>query len=882
MWILIASRLFGQPNNPLFSLAELKQQIEAANGQEKIDLMMQVLTRFDFSADYRQQVAEELIDSFGVDGDPLYLGKAYCGLGTSQMHRGDLDGALKNLEKAEYYGLQCKDRDPAVFFKARCNRAAGLTARGESTVASTLLIEVIDFSKPFEDTLDVSFAYTLLAHHAESVGAVDLAYKYLQQAFDLATRAKKADMASQAGATILGIMVLNQQFEDARVWIEKVEPWVKQAVDPTISIVFEMHKADVQCGLGDPEGASRALEELLEHAKATNNPQTIGNVYLSLAASKKLINQIEEAIENLAQAQIYLASYARSFQLAKLHQLEAMHVLERHQEALTGLQQLANDAQDSYVRTRVYELLSHVYHAIGKPDLAFEALSKCREEERQRLTERAREQAAFMIALFDDQQRSSQLAVANEQRLAAEARAELSNELATRQSESASHDRRVRNYTIALSALALLVGLVFFRTVAKRQAALSKANHEHQLNIQLNEALADQAARLENEIAVRRQLELAVERKHRDETIGKLTGGVAHDFNNLLTVIMQSIELSKMLGTNLSNEVHQLLDASMKAAESGAGIVSQLLAYARQQPLAQRPINVATWLESSKAMLRQIAGKGLIIDANAEATASTICVDSARLTTAIINLLANARDAIDPHRGTIAMHLQKLTITDNEPIWSDVPHGDYLLFAIVDNGKGMSPEMLARACEPFFSTKAQTAGTGLGLSSALGFAKQSGGDLKLVSEVGKGTTASMLVPIIAPTGPTPALDVANPSSDTSHRILLVEDQADVRFVLHLSLKSMGLDVIEAANADEATRILQSENRPRWVLSDVRMPGSMNGLQLRDWILERYSDVKVILMSGYSETETEIAPGVTFIQKPVKPMELRKLLGLASS
>lgn len=871
-------------DEPKFSLEEIRERIGATQGEEQLKFKLLVLSRFDFPPGYRIQICDELIAQYEALDDPVVLGKAYCGKGTALLHLGKLPDAVKLLQRAEQFGLRCKEKDPNVFFKARCNRAACLTMLGEDSQATvSLLQESLDFAKPYGDSLDIPFVYTLLSHHAEKAGAIDLALKNLETAYEIASRSDKKQLAMQAGTSVVGLLIANSQAADAKVWIDKLEPLLETVIDPAVKIAFSIYREDVRSSQGDHDTASENLKRIAHEAEATGNPQSIGNAYLSLAASENAAEHFEEAIAAADKAVEQLTVLPRSLNLAREHRAAALFGLGRNEEALSATDAILEQSE-GLPKTRALELRSRILRQLGRTDEAFEQLELCRKEEKRRLTDRAREQANYMSAIFEDRQRTAELAIAKEQSRSALAESELNRAVAVRESQSASFERQIRNTAIGVSLFALIGCVLIFRTIANRKAAVAIAAREHQLNVDLKQNLARQTAILEAELEKRRKLEIAIERKHRDETIGKLTGGVAHDFNNLLTVILQSIELTKQSMGPLPPNVNRLLDASLSAAESGASIVRQLLAYARQQPLSPTPIRVSTWLATTLSMFQQIGGKRILVDQSPSTQSATISADSAQLTTTIINLIANARDAIDLKHGKIELRVKTISLdstTVND--WVDVKTGEYVLFEVSDNGAGMSPEQVSHACEPFFSTKSPTAGTGLGLSSVLGFVKQSAGDLKIVSEVGVGTTVSFILPTVDPVE-AKTIPVADSQEFKPNQqcVLLVEDQAEVRHVISLSLRTMGLDVIEASNADEAISILKTSRTPDWVLSDVRMPGSMNGIELRKWILNRFKNIRVILMSGFQDIETELAPGTLFIPKPVKQLDLLQLIETAST
>ncbi len=851
----------------------LAKQASEASGAKAVELKLEALTRFDVPIESREKFAQQLVDAFQDEHDLVVLGKAYVGLGTALFQRGKGEEANQKLLKAEEIGLRCVDRDPQVFFKARCNRAACLTAMEASDVVP-LLQEAIDFAKPYDDLLDVPFLYYLLALNAEKAGAFDMAFQYLRTSFDISNRSEKVALAAQAGVTILGLLGVLEDHKAAHEWIDKVKPWVEKTTDPMVKMAFRLHCEDNRSAMGDPALASENLRKLALEAEESKNKQLEGNVYLSLIAVENNLERYDQAIEIADKAIPVLGQFKRSLMLAKSHRATALLGKGKLEEALKGCEEILKVDTEGYPRWKALELKCKVLRQLGRPEAALEALEEARKDQENRLEVRAREQANFLSAIFDEKNRLNEVALATEKQQAAEAKTRLAESVAT-------HAYSDRNAAIGISILILLMlGVVslYIKMSIHRRHALAMAERERQLNRELNERLEEQANQLRSEIAVRRQLELAVERKHRDEAIGKLTGGVAHDFNNLLTVIIQSIELSKLTSPTLPVQVVNLLDSSLKAAESGASIVSQLLAYARQQPLSPKPILLSEWLTASRPLFRQTLGSGILFQELDQSEGAVLFTDSARLTTAIINLLANARDAVSTTSGAIELRVRKCMIDGlQSKEWNDIPVGEYVQFEVRDNGKGMTALELERACEPFYSTKNPAAGTGLGLSSVLGFVKQSGGDLKLASVYGEGTTASFLLPVFSKSTSLIAESSARGESENRNRILLVEDQEQVRFVIGLCLKSMGLEVVEACSADQAIEILQEKGAPKWVLSDIRMPGSMNGIQLRRWILNRFSGVQVVLMSGYRDCETELDPEAVFLQKPIKPLELQKAL-----
>ncbi len=553
----------------------------------------------------------------------------------------------------------------------------------------------------------------------------------------------------------------------------------------------------------------------------------------------------------------------------------------RNEEALKAVEQLLGDERLAMLhRIRLLELQSRLLTSLDRHSEALTALQTCRELEAKRATDRAHQVTEFIIAAYDGQQREAELAAAKARQKAAEYEAELHQEVALRERTAATNARFIKNSAILGSGLVVVFGLLFWRSIFKRRSAQVIAQRERELNEQLQVRLTKQAQELREETTARQQLELAVERKFRDEALGKLTGGVAHDFNNLLTVVLHSIDLLRRQNPQLDKDSLQLLDAVNGAAESGSSIVGQLMAYTRQQPLEPKPIRIADWLHNTRTMLKQATGKSVQFVEDDQSSGAKICIDTAQLTTAVINLFANARDAIRPNVGQIELRIRRvqLNIVDSES-WNGLQPGGYALFEVRDNGKGMTEEELAHACEPFFTTKPPGSGTGLGLSTVLGFVKQSGGELRITSQLGAGTTVAFLLPLTDQPEATNALPTLPETARHSSQLLLVEDQEAVRTVLAAGLKSIGYSVTQARDADEAIEIISKSGAPRILLSDVRMPGTMDGVQLRRWVLDRFPDVHVVLMSGYRDLDidSENQQDIIFLQKPVKLQELHQAL-----
>ncbi|MBR0844162.1 PAS domain S-box protein [Bradyrhizobium liaoningense] len=368
------------------------------------------------------------------------------------------------------------------------------------------------------------------------------------------------------------------------------------------------------------------------------------------------------------------------------------------------------------------------------------------------------------------------------------------------------------------------------------------------------------------------------------DSIGQLTGGVAHDFNNVLTVITGTIGI---LADAVADRpelaaITKLID---DAAERGAQLTKHLLAFARKQPLQPREIDVnALALEAAK-LLHPTLGEQITIMPQLTEDAWPALVDPGQLSTAILNLALNARDAM-PEGGTLVLETRNIFLDDGYASMNpDVVAGNYVMIAVSDTGSGIPPELIDRVFDPFFTTKEVGKGTGLGLSMVFGFVKQSGGHVKIYSEEGHGTSVKIYLPRSTGVQETEYEVLQNvPITGGSEKILIVEDDALVRQYVVTQVKSLGYAALEAANAAEALTIIDADKDIDLLFTDIIMPGNMNGRQLADEAARRRPDLKTLFTSGYTENAIvhhgRLDSGVLLLAKPYRKSELAKMLRTA--
>jgi PAS domain S-box-containing protein len=361
------------------------------------------------------------------------------------------------------------------------------------------------------------------------------------------------------------------------------------------------------------------------------------------------------------------------------------------------------------------------------------------------------------------------------------------------------------------------------------------------------------------------------------EAIGQLTGGIAHDFNNLLGVIIGNAEFLLDAVRERPDEA-ALANEVLNSALSGADLTRRLLAVARRQALQPRRINLNLYLPNHVAILRRVLGGTTRIATNFARDLWPTRADPSQVGDALLNLAINARDAM-PHGGSISIEAANLHVdTDMSADDGDMAPGDYVVLAVTDTGTGMAPELVKRAVEPFFSTKGPEAGSGLGLSMIYGFARQSGGHLRIDSEPGHGTTVRLYLPrALGEEADHRNRDDCSSLPGGYESILLVDDNAEMRAVGRRHLTSLGYRVTEAENGPAALALLQGRTHYDLLFTDVVMPHGMTGYQLAAAARELHPGLKVLFVTGYAgpEPRTEPAratPGAT-IRKPYRRQEL---------
>jgi signal transduction histidine kinase len=370
------------------------------------------------------------------------------------------------------------------------------------------------------------------------------------------------------------------------------------------------------------------------------------------------------------------------------------------------------------------------------------------------------------------------------------------------------------------------------------------------------------------------------------EAVSQLTGGIAHDFNNLLMVMTNSFDTIRR-HPNEQARVVKIAEAGLQAAERGAQLTRQLLTFARRQTLRPETVNPNQQLVALEAAARRALGDSIRLTFALDAAAHPVKMDVAEFQTAVLNLMTNARDALLPKGGTVAVSSRNQMLMAATAAGGLLP-GEYTVVTIADNGPGMPPEIAARAFEPFFTTKEFGHGAGLGLSQVYGFARAAGGEAVVQSSPGFGTRVELWLPRIAAAAPALAADPRDNQSPLrrAHEgevVLAVEDDPDVLSAVVENLADLGYQVLSARDAAEALEQLRTAERVNVLFSDIVMPGGMNGVQLATEAMRLRPDIRILLTSGYTNQAFEgaelLLPNLDVLPKPYRRAELANRLQL---
>jgi PAS domain S-box-containing protein len=367
------------------------------------------------------------------------------------------------------------------------------------------------------------------------------------------------------------------------------------------------------------------------------------------------------------------------------------------------------------------------------------------------------------------------------------------------------------------------------------------------------------------------------------EAVGQLTGGLAHDFNNLLAAISGSLEMLEVrISQGRTAEFERYLTAAKSSSKRAAALTHRLLAFSRRQTLDPKPTNVNRLINGLEDLVRRTVGPQVDVEVVGAAGLWTTLVDAGQLENSLLNLCINARDAM-PDGGRLTIETGNRWIDARAAREHDLESGQYVSLCVSDNGMGMPQDVISKAFDPFFTTKPIGQGTGLGLSMVYGFAKQSGGQVRIYSEIGKGTMVCIYLPRHLGDGEV-AEDHSTHQQNSDHnsygkKVLVVDDEAIIRMLIVDVLTELGYDPLEAHDGPSAQRILESETQLDLLITDVGLPGGMNGRQVADAARAKQPGLKILFVTGYAENAVigngHLESGMHVLTKPFPIDELSR-------
>lgn len=590
-------------------------------------------------------------------------------------------------------------------FAAERMQATLVAERGRPAEAIPRFLDSLSAAERTGNALVIAAALASLGTVAQFAGANAEAFDYYDRAMALATEADAAGLQATVGSNLGYLLVEAGKADLARETFERALQAAVRSGAGQAEFTARNGLAHAQLVAGNAAEAAASFRRLLAspgvHADAYQLAE--GRVLLAraeLAAGNPLAAEaaVRSAVEELSQRSPLRSYPAYAVLIDALAANGKLSEAEALSSRMMGVVPETSRGRLELLRARARVLSAAQRHR--------EAYSILLEADRVRELQsiaRAEDRLAFMRARNESSKREAELADLRQQQALVATRAE--------------RDRLVRNFSLAFAALVVLGALFYWSTVR-----------------------------------VRRRLEEQMARREHAEALGRLTSGVAHDFNNLMTIVQQAMGLLRRKpALRASPETMALIEEADDAARLGGQITQQLLAFARQKPMHPEIVRVAELVDRQRPLLERCLGEPMTLEVRADPATGAIRVDPGQLTTAIINLLVNARDAMDGS-GTVRLDVAEVDGSARDRRWRDLATGRYVAIAVTDRGRGMTPDVVRQAVIPFFTTKSDAGGSGLGLSSVDGFVSQSGGVLGVQSEPGAGTTVTLLFPRV-PTDP---------------------------------------------------------------------------------------------------------------------------------
>lgn len=793
---------------------------------------------------------------YGLMGDIfIEMSKIQVNAGQLKVARESADRGLKYVDKRLHPNqyMRLKAMDPVL------DMVSGET---EQAVANFRDLLAEDHSAADSETVDyVLVSYATVLHEN---GQMVLAQEIYQDVLTRALQRGDELFALQVANNLVVLLIYQGLFEDARDWLRRIEGPRTRSEYPFIIYSLRLHEIELGGLFGDPEGAIKDFRAFIDKMDNSTPRSIAGNAYEYLADALFAVEDYAAAKEAAVTAVDILQDLAFELVEARQTLIRTLLVLGEFDEAESILQEFDDAVLNSPRQARVSALRLELTLRRSGNERAVVELENLFDASRQDIRNNAVQSIQYYDAKLTAARQAAEISRMREAESALSADAKASEARASELLAREQAVRRNRNLILAIVVLSALALITILYAINRRSYQKRVLANQQALNRELSRQVDEKSEALVNQLNEQAELQRALDRKKQTELIGQLTGNVAHDFNNLLQVISTANEQFEELVQ--TPEQLSVLKASSDSVQYASDMTYQLLAYSRQQELKATATNISQLLRGTQTLFRSAVGEEIQLQFDEGDRDAVALVDPAKLTTAILNLLRNAADAMEAG-GEIELRIEnKLLDQQASERWPSLKRGQYVFISVTDNGSGMDSETLERACEPFFTTKEEASGTGLGLSSVYGFVRQSEGDLKLESTAGKGSCVTLAIPASEHT----VTPIERPKQDANSmqdkRVLVVEDNPMVAKTVTLALRSVGVQVSCLESADEAIEHLADGASYDFLLTDVRMPGVNDGYDLARWVSKQSLDTPVIIMSGYTD-RTDTSQDFPVINKP---------------
>ena len=853
------SASLGQGRKPE-TFESVYRHIQQASGNARIDRYFDALRRVPLrlKLDVRSEVTNKMLAEYDSDSsDPAGRAAALVCQALIEQDQGSYLEAFKTFESAKPFTERCQKEYPRAHYELLLSWGHALFHYGRFEESKALGEEALAFTKshpgPYQNELR---PYQILGMVAARKGMTSEALKMAGKQLEYGLEHENARVCASSVHKIANqLQTQNSPTDEIRAWLNRGEEFLAKAdASPKLQFEYSLLWGNLAIRESAPD-VEQKIEELdaqLNALKSTYRAPRLARLSGQLSDMYRHVGNLERSDFFARQGRELTKNelvFARNEMRLAMNEIDRGELIQATRR-LEGQKQIVKSSETDYEMW--HRTAAKLNEKKGYFKVACSNLIKA-EEICRGMT---RGSVPMLESFF---KKESELEQA-ELRESAEQKTEL---LEARASLAIANRNRIGYWSVF--GILALAGMFRLMCVNRLRRATQRMNKTLTLKLQ------EQSKELKAETDKRHQLELEAERKLRHETIGQLAAGISHDFNNLLTVITSAQETMQHDDT-LSITHHQLLKLSGEATDRAKCIIRQLTSFAKAEPLEVQTVSVQRWLQASQGLFTSTLGDEIGFKVECDSKEMFVHLDECQLATAIINLLSNARDSFSGATGKkeVSLVIEKEPAPENQNLVdaSEASLGR-VKFIVSDIGSGIEPEMLGEVLKPYVTTK-DGIGIGLGLSMVAGFVERSGGLLTINSEKSKGTQVTISFECVSPEA---SVAESQLSFDgvAEGVILVVDDNKLVRDSMAALLRSAGFEIAQANSGDQAIRWLETNPTPLLVLSDIRMPGRLNGIKLRRHIKERFPGVHVVLMSGH--TSENIDTGTTVIEKPFKLQEL---------